>query len=142
VKIVAACWIAVSVAASAAAQDAPAPGRPPIADLRTRMEAITLPDVEFRNAPLAEIVERIAEASVRADPSGVGVPIVPKFDAADARIGQRLTFVLRGASVARALQILCAAAELHLRVDRDAVVLTFSRNAVRPPGSVPKAPAP
>ena len=97
-----------------------------------RMRSILLPDRVFRDVPVVEILETVGADSVGADPEGVGVSLIVLDNAAGTLADQRITITLRGLTVERALRLLAAAAELHLRVDANAVVVTPSTHVIRP----------
>lgn len=120
----------------AAAVPAPAapvrPARPPT--LASKVHTIVLPDMNFRNAPLSEIVDFIVDRSREADPEGVGVSIIVKDDARGTLRNRRLTISLRKPTIEEAFRLLSSAAGLTLRIDRSAVVVEVDTDViVRPP---------
>jgi len=102
-----------------------------------RAQAIVLPDRVIRDQSVTEILEAIAEDSVKADPQGVGVSIVVRDDDAGTMARRRLTLTFRGATVERALRLVAAAAALRLQFDAGAVVVTPSKNVVGPGREAP-----
>lgn len=140
-----------TLAASAAAESVPAnavpakpasavptpaapvrPPRPPT--LAFKVHTIVLPDMNFRNATLSQIVDFIVDRSREADPEGVGVSIIVKDDARGTLRNRRLTLNLRKPTIEEAFRLLSSAAGLTLRIDRSAVVVEVDTDViVRPP---------
>ncbi len=102
------------------------------ASVGERMKNITLPDRFFRDEPVSEILRYIEEESARADPDGVGIPLVV-MDNEQCRVERtRLTLTFRGVTVEEALRLVAAAAALSLRIEESAVVIAPSKNVVGP----------
>lgn len=99
---------------------------------------LALPDMNFRQAPLRQIIEWIREKSIAADPAGVGANLILKDDPDGASGDMRLTLHVTAPTVRRALNLLATAAGLYVRRDGAAIVIERSaaaaqRGARRPP---------
>lgn len=104
-----------------------------------RARRIVLPDREVRDQSVVDILTAIADASVQADPEGVGVNIVIRDDAAGSMAGRRLTLLFRAMTVERALRLIASAAALQLQFEPNAVIVSPSRRTVGP--TTPEKPA-
>ncbi len=91
---------------------------------------LELPDMNFRQAPLAEILDWIRDRSREADPSGVGVSLILKDDARGTLAATTLTLRLTRPTVRRALDLLATTAGLYIRRERNVAVIERSRITV------------
>ncbi len=98
--------------------------RPPISvPSSARGLSIQLPDANFRDTPLREIINWIRMESVAADPAGVGVNLILKDDP-DGRLGStRLTIRMTRPTVQDLLRRLSTTVGLYVRVDAHAIVI-------------------
>lgn len=128
-------WVCVVLAAAAPAWggDTNSPVRPPSAPAAARVAdplRIQLPDMDFRQATVVEIVDWIRDQSIQADPAGVGLSVVLKDDARGTLAATRLTLGLTRPTVQRALELLAASANLYIRRDARAVVIEPSKAVI------------
>ncbi|HOW97068.1 MAG TPA: hypothetical protein P5567_09585 [Kiritimatiellia bacterium] len=92
--------------------------------LKQKMEQITLPSIEFRNAALPDVVQFLVDASVAGDPEGTGVNIVlPPEPAAGEAAPRTVTLSLRRVSLYDALALVAEVSGLSVRLDERGVVL-------------------
>ncbi len=111
--------------------NAPARPPPPAAAVRAVDPlGIRLPDMDFRQAPVVEIVDWIREESAKADPAGIGLSVVLKDDARGTIAATRLTLGLTRPTVQRALDLLATSANLYIRRDARAVVIEPSKAVI------------
>lgn len=130
-------WFVAVVSASAcmvvAAESTPPPRPAPppraAAAVTDPME-IQLPDMQFRQATVAEIIDWIQTKSVEADPAGVGANLLFKDDSKRPVGAIRLTLALTRPTVRRALDLLASVATLHVRQDARAIVVTPSQTVI------------
>ncbi|MCX7817896.1 MAG: hypothetical protein N2652_01590 [Kiritimatiellae bacterium] len=123
------CWLLVCALAAAqgpAHAGSPVPSPPP-ARTPTGAFELELPDMHFRQAPLAEILAWIRDRSREADPEGVGVNLILKDDAAGTLGAMRLTLRLTRPTVRQALELLATTAGLYIRRERNVAVIERSR---------------
>ena len=128
-------YAALATAGLARAEPAPPPARtaaPPARVAVADPMMLQLPDLEFRQATVTEIVDWIRDRSVEADPGGVGLSIVVKDDAKGTMARTRLTLGLKRPTVKRALDLLASTANLYIRRDSRAIVIEPSKNVVGP----------
>lgn len=104
----------------------PSPAVRPLADPFD----LELPDMNFRQAPLAEILDWIRDRSREADPAGVGVSLILKDDARGTLAATPLTLRLTRPTVRRALDLLATTAGLYIRRERNVAIIERSRLAV------------
>ncbi len=90
---------------------------------------LELPDMNFRQAPLSEILDWIRDRSRDADPAGVGVSLILKDDARGTLAATPLTLRLTRPTVRRALDLLATTAGLYIRRERHVAVIERSRIA-------------
>ncbi len=93
----------------------------PDATMWVRARVLVLDRLEFRDQPLAGILDEIVERSREADPSGIGVNVIVRLTPEQA--GQRLTLNLRDVTVERALRLLATTAGLLIRYDERAIIV-------------------
>ncbi|MBM4156208.1 MAG: hypothetical protein FJ221_14455 [Lentisphaerae bacterium] len=111
------------------------PARPPPPSARVAAAdpmMLQLPDMEFRQATVSEIVEWIRDRSIEADPGGVGLSVILKDDAKGTMARTRLTLGLKRPTVKRALDLLASTANLYLRRDARVLVIEPSKNVAGP----------
>lgn len=120
-------WAAVAAETPLAPPPKPLPK--PAAVVTDPME-IELPDMQFRQATVAEIIEWIQARSVEADPAGVGANLLFKDDPKRPVGATRLTVALTRPTVRRALGLLASAATLHVRQDARAIVIAPSQAVI------------
>lgn len=119
----------LAVAAEPSPTPAPKPPPTPAPAVTDPME-IQLPDMQFRQATVAEILEWIQARSVEADPAGVGANLLFKDDPKRPVGGTRLTLSLTRPTVRRALDLLASVATLHVRQDSRVIVITPSQTVI------------
>ncbi|OQW97327.1 MAG: hypothetical protein BWK77_01970 [Verrucomicrobia bacterium A1] len=120
-------WVAV--AAETPPAPAPKPPPKPAVAVTDPME-IQLPDMQFRQATVAEIIDWIQARSVEADPAGVGANLLFKDDPKRPVGTTRLTLSLARPTVRRALDLLASVATLHVRQDARVIVITPSQTVI------------
>ena len=111
------------------------PARPPPPSARVAVAdpmMLQLPDMEFRQATVSEIVEWIRDRSIEADPGGAGLSVILKDDAKGTMARTRLTLGLKRPTVKRALDLLASTANLYLRRDARVLVIEPSKNVAGP----------
>ena len=110
------------------------------ATMAQKLKTLRLPDLEFRNATVSEVVDFIVTHSREADPEGTGVSIILKDNARGTVGSHRLTMSVAKPTVEHALKLLATTAELYVRVEASAVILEPSTNVVRdpPPAAPPR----
>ena len=96
-----------------------------------KLKTLRLPDLEFRNATVSEVVDFIVAKSRETDPEGTGVSIIVKDNAKGTVGSHRLTMSVAKPTVEHALKLLATTAELYVRVEASAVILEPSTNVVR-----------
>lgn len=114
--------IVLSLALGAAAVQA--------AGLRARAAGIRLPEVNFRSQPADRAIEQLVESARESDPAGVGVNVVyrgPRGEHAPS-----VTLMLRQINVLDALRYVAEISGLHMRVDRDAILISSEREPDAP----------
>ena len=93
--------------------------------LEKKMRAITIPELEFGDLSVKDAVASLRDYARKADPDKRGVNIVlgdPNLAIAD---GSFLSLELRDISLYDALRYSCEAAGLSMRIDDNAVVISF-----------------
>ena len=132
-------WICAALAAAGLVRAEPTnpparpPARPPVARAAVADPMmLQLPDMEFRQATVTEIVDWIRDRSIEADPGGVGLSVILKDDAKGTLARTRLTLGLKRPTVKRALDLLASTANLYIRRDARALVIEPSKNVAGP----------
>jgi general secretion pathway protein D len=89
-----------------------------------KMKSIVIPQVNFSGMELTRVIETLSELSVEYDPAGVGVNIVPLFDAN--KSNPRVNISLRNLNLDRILEFVTQQVNFAYSVGSDAVTVDAS----------------
>lgn len=107
---------------------------------RTGLAArLVLPEANFRNAPLPDVIRFLQEKSIELDPAKKGLNLILKINGEPRASEIDINLSLREIPLSEALRYVAQLGGLNLRFDENAVVL--SRDPVTVPG-VASSPAP
>ncbi len=125
-------WLLLTAIAAGAGSAGPSGAAPPSVRAPAAQPvdpmSLRLPDMNFRQARLADILDWIRDRSAAADPVGVGANLIFKDDG---RLGGiSLTIRLKQPTVGEALALLSSVAPLYIRRDPRAIVIERSASPV------------
>lgn len=87
----------------------------------SKARSITLPNLEYRAATVAAILEDIRSKSVDLDPEGLGINFVITLD--DTLLNKQLTMTLNAPTIERALKLVAATAPIYFQYEPGAVLV-------------------
>ncbi len=124
--------VLLAAAGTVSAVETNAPARPPPPPVAAMFDPmlLPLPDMNFRQATVPEIVEWIREKSIAADPGGNGINLLLKDNAKGVLASTRLTLTLTKPTVRRALDLLASSANLYIRRDSRVTVIEPSQQVI------------
>jgi len=102
-------------------------------DMEKKLKAIVIPEVQWKNTPLADAVAFLNKEAKTADPDKTGVPIVLKTSTEIT-----ISFSMKKASLKSVLSMMCKFAGLTMTIEEGKVILT--KKAKAGAEAVPDAP--